>query len=74
MLVHAMNGNRFGSLMVSAGGRAALLFLATLLVSGCHTRALTCRAYSFDAIIDGQVETVYGRACLQPDGSWRPLV
>jgi len=30
-----------------------------------------CREYSTDAVIDGRRETVYGRACRQPDGTWQ---
>lgn len=30
-----------------------------------------CREYQGDAIIDGTNQRFYGRACLQPDGSWR---
>lgn len=30
-----------------------------------------CREYTMDAVIGGQVEKVFGTACLQPDGSWR---
>ena len=30
-----------------------------------------CREYTTEAIIGGQVETVYGTACRQADGSWQ---
>jgi hypothetical protein len=30
-----------------------------------------CREVPATAVIDGQPQTVYGRACQQPDGSWR---
>jgi surface antigen len=31
-----------------------------------------CREYTIDAIIGGQRQEVYGTACRQPDGSWKP--
>jgi hypothetical protein len=31
----------------------------------------TCREYQTQAMIDGQMQPLYGQACLQPDGSWR---
>lgn len=31
----------------------------------------TCREYQTSGIIDGRQEQLYGRACLQPDGSWK---
>jgi len=30
-----------------------------------------CREYTVDAIIGGKKEKIYGRACRQPDGSWK---
>jgi surface antigen len=30
-----------------------------------------CRDYSVRAVVDGKRETVYGKACRQPDGTWR---
>jgi hypothetical protein len=30
-----------------------------------------CRDYSTVVVIDGTPQTTYGRACQQPDGSWR---
>ena len=30
-----------------------------------------CRDYTTKAYIDGKEETVYGKACRQPDGSWQ---
>lgn len=30
-----------------------------------------CREYSTTAYIDGKEQTVYGRACRQPDGTWQ---
>ena len=30
-----------------------------------------CREYSSTQVIDGQPQQVFGRACLQPDGTWR---
>lgn len=30
-----------------------------------------CREYTTQAIIGGRTEQVYGKACRQPDGSWR---
>lgn len=30
-----------------------------------------CHEYQTTAIIDGKPQPVYGRACLQPDGTWR---
>lgn len=30
-----------------------------------------CREYTMEANIGGQMETVYGTACRQPDGSWK---
>ena len=33
--------------------------------------SMTCREYTRDVIIDGRPAAAYGRACLQPDGSWR---
>jgi hypothetical protein len=31
----------------------------------------TCREYRSSSTINGQVQSTYGTACLQPDGSWR---
>jgi surface antigen len=30
-----------------------------------------CREYTTEAYIGGQRETIYGRACRQPDGTWQ---
>lgn len=30
-----------------------------------------CREYTTKAMINGREQTVYGKACRQPDGSWR---
>jgi hypothetical protein len=30
-----------------------------------------CHEYQTTAIIDGRQQPAYGRACLQPDGTWR---
>ena len=30
-----------------------------------------CREYTTTATVGGKVETVYGRACRQPDGAWQ---
>jgi hypothetical protein len=30
-----------------------------------------CHEYQTTALIDGKPQPVFGRACLQPDGSWR---
>jgi hypothetical protein len=30
-----------------------------------------CHEYQTSAIIDGRSQPAYGRACLQPDGTWR---
>jgi surface antigen len=30
-----------------------------------------CREYTTQAVIGGKQETVYGKACRQPDGSWQ---
>ena len=32
-----------------------------------------CREYQTEALINGRRETVYGKACRQPDGSWRVM-
>ncbi|MEN9847630.1 MAG: hypothetical protein RL368_370 [Pseudomonadota bacterium] len=32
-----------------------------------------CRDYSMKAVVDGKRETVYGKACRQPDGTWRTV-
>jgi len=32
-----------------------------------------CREFSTTAVIDGQKETVYGRACRQADGTWQTV-
>lgn len=32
-----------------------------------------CREYTVDAVIGGKVEQVYGKACRQPDGSWKTV-
>lgn len=32
----------------------------------------TCRNYTHTIFIDGTPQTAQGRACLQPDGTWRP--
>ncbi len=34
------------------------------------TAAGPCREYQVSAVIGGRVETVWGTACRQPDGSW----
>lgn len=33
----------------------------------------TCRDYTHTIFIDGAAQTARGRACLQPDGTWRPV-
>ena len=33
----------------------------------------TCRNYTHTIFIEGTPQTARGRACLQPDGSWRPV-
>jgi surface antigen len=30
-----------------------------------------CREYQSTVTIDGRPQPTYGRACLQPDGTWR---
>jgi surface antigen len=30
-----------------------------------------CRDFTADAVIEGRKETVHGKACRQPDGTWR---
>jgi surface antigen len=32
-----------------------------------------CREYTTKAIINGQEQTVYGKACRKPDGSWKAV-
>jgi surface antigen len=32
-----------------------------------------CREYRTTAVINGKTQTVYGKACRQPDGSWRAV-
>ncbi len=32
-----------------------------------------CREYTTEAIINGKRETIYGKACRQPDGTWKDL-
>jgi surface antigen len=34
---------------------------------------VNCREYSTEAIINGSRETVHGKACRQPDGSWKEV-
>lgn len=36
-----------------------------------ESQATQCREYTVDAIIGGKREKVYGKACRQPDGSWK---
>lgn len=36
-----------------------------------ETASGPCREYTSQAVIDGKPETVYGKACRQPDGSWQ---
>lgn len=36
-----------------------------------ESQAVQCRDYTVDAIIGGKREKVYGKACRQPDGSWK---
>ncbi|WP_316859835.1 RT0821/Lpp0805 family surface protein [uncultured Cohaesibacter sp.] len=36
------------------------------------TNSLTCRDYTHTIYIDGRPETARGRACREPDGTWRP--
>ena len=36
-------------------------------------RGRPCRAYRHTVVIDGQRETLRGRACRRPDGTWRPV-
>lgn len=38
---------------------------------GTRILSATCREYTNTVMIDGQPVSAYGRACLQPDGSWR---
>ncbi len=35
------------------------------------TKMGTCREYQTVAMIEGQREVIYGKACRQPDGSWK---
>ncbi len=30
-----------------------------------------CREYTTEAVVAGEAQTTYGRACRQPDGSWK---
>lgn len=32
-----------------------------------------CREYTTKAIIDGKTQNMYGKACRQPDGSWKAV-
>ena len=36
-----------------------------------ESQSIQCRDYTVDAIIGGKTEKVYGKACRQPDGSWK---
>lgn len=38
---------------------------------GAWVPSMTCREYTKDVIIHGRPAAAYGRACLQPDGSWQ---
>lgn len=38
-----------------------------------QTSNSTCRDYTTVAIINGQREEVYGKACRQPDGTWKDM-
>lgn len=36
-----------------------------------ETAGAPCREYTMRAVVGGQPDTVYGRACRQPDGTWQ---
>jgi len=36
-----------------------------------ETASGPCRDFTTEAVIDGRKETVYGKACRQPDGTWK---
>lgn len=38
---------------------------------GGQVASTTCREYTKTVVVDGQAVRAYGRACLQPDGSWQ---
>ena len=38
-----------------------------------ETQSGYCREYTTEAWIGGRKETVYGKACRQPDGSWKTI-
>jgi surface antigen len=40
---------------------------------GAETAADHCREYTSTATVAGQTQQIYGQACLQPDGSWKPV-
>jgi hypothetical protein len=40
---------------------------------GAETAANHCREYTATATVAGQTQQIYGQACLQPDGSWKPV-
>lgn len=36
-----------------------------------QSRGTYCREYTTKAVINGRQQTIYGKACRQPDGSWK---
>jgi surface antigen len=40
-------------------------------VTSAPAQQSVCREYTAEAMIAGEVQPVFGTACLQPDGSWR---
>jgi hypothetical protein len=55
-------------ILLLAGLAAAPLFFAGPAQAGDY-----CREYTKEVMIGGRYEVAYGRACLEPDGSWRTV-
>lgn len=53
-------------------GSALIVPLLGLGAAQAHAgRGEYCREYTKSVRINGQMQTAYGRACLQPDGDWK---
>ncbi len=66
-LEHAQDGQRITWSNPDSGTRYQVVpTKTTTMADGRY-----CREYTTTATVGGKVETVYGRACRQPDGAWQ---
>jgi surface antigen len=66
-LEHAEDGQKIAWNNPDSGARYQITPTKTVQVADNRY----CREYTSTATIGGKTETTYGRACRQPDGSWR---